>query len=269
MGMKTRRRCASVLPRATDEAVHRDYFVLGCRPVDGYRCLAGRPSTATLRSPRSAAPPSDAVARARARCRRGARTPRCEAIADALEARDAEILEANARDLEAGRASRARRARCSTGCALDDGARSRRWPTACARSRRCPTRSARSIDGRRLPNGLDVRKVRVPLGVVAVVYEARPNVTIDAAALCLKSRQRDRAARLVARRRTPTRCWRRSPRGGRRRPACPTGAVVARRRRRARGARRARHPGGRRRPDHPARRRGAEGGAEGASRRCR
>jgi glutamate-5-semialdehyde dehydrogenase len=43
------------------------------------------------------------------------------------------------------------------------------------------------IDGSRLPNGLDVRKVRVPLGVIAVVYEARPNVTIDAAALCLKS----------------------------------------------------------------------------------
>src|SRR5262249_25574556 len=43
------------------------------------------------------------------------------------------------------------------------------------------------IDGHRLGNGLDVRKVRVPLGVVAVVYEARPNVTIDATALCLKS----------------------------------------------------------------------------------
>jgi glutamate-5-semialdehyde dehydrogenase len=43
------------------------------------------------------------------------------------------------------------------------------------------------LDGFRLPNGLDVRKVRVPLGVVAVVYEARPNVTIDAAALALKS----------------------------------------------------------------------------------
>jgi glutamate-5-semialdehyde dehydrogenase len=41
--------------------------------------------------------------------------------------------------------------------------------------------------GRRLPNGLDLTQVRVPLGVVAVVYEARPNVTIDAAALCLKS----------------------------------------------------------------------------------
>src|SRR3954452_6275111 len=43
------------------------------------------------------------------------------------------------------------------------------------------------VDGRRLANGLDIRKVRVPLGVVAVVYEARPNVTIDAAALALKS----------------------------------------------------------------------------------
>ncbi|MBA3327202.1 MAG: glutamate-5-semialdehyde dehydrogenase, partial [Solirubrobacterales bacterium] len=43
------------------------------------------------------------------------------------------------------------------------------------------------VEGRRLPNGLDVRKVRVPFGVIAVVYEARPNVTIDAAALCLKS----------------------------------------------------------------------------------
>ena len=44
-----------------------------------------------------------------------------------------------------------------------------------------------TIEGRRLENGLDVRRVRVPLGVVAVVYEARPNVTIDCSALCLKS----------------------------------------------------------------------------------
>src|SRR5690606_10190781 len=43
------------------------------------------------------------------------------------------------------------------------------------------------IDGRRLPNGLDLRTVRVPLGAVAVVSEARPKLTIDAAALCLKS----------------------------------------------------------------------------------
>jgi glutamate-5-semialdehyde dehydrogenase len=44
-----------------------------------------------------------------------------------------------------------------------------------------------TIEGHRLENGLDVRRVRVPLGVVAVVYEARPNVTIDCSALCLKS----------------------------------------------------------------------------------
>jgi glutamate-5-semialdehyde dehydrogenase len=43
------------------------------------------------------------------------------------------------------------------------------------------------IDGSRLESGLSLRKVRVPLGVIAVVYEARPNVTIDAIALCLKS----------------------------------------------------------------------------------
>ena len=43
------------------------------------------------------------------------------------------------------------------------------------------------IDGQRLANGLALRRVRVPLGVIGVVYEARPNVTIDAAALCLKS----------------------------------------------------------------------------------
>ena len=43
------------------------------------------------------------------------------------------------------------------------------------------------VEGKRLPNGLDVRKLRMPFGVVAVVYEARPNVTIDAASLCLKS----------------------------------------------------------------------------------
>ena len=43
------------------------------------------------------------------------------------------------------------------------------------------------IEHRTLASGLDMRKVRVPLGVVAVVYEARPNVTIDCAALTIKS----------------------------------------------------------------------------------
>ncbi|PKQ28879.1 MAG: glutamate-5-semialdehyde dehydrogenase [Candidatus Anoxymicrobium japonicum] len=43
------------------------------------------------------------------------------------------------------------------------------------------------VDGWRLPNGLLVQKVRVPLGVIGIIYEARPNVTVDATGLCLKS----------------------------------------------------------------------------------
>jgi glutamate-5-semialdehyde dehydrogenase len=107
------------------------------------------------------------------------------AIADALVARTDEILAANAHDLEAGRAAGLSPAlidRLSLDAprihAIAEGTR---------RIAALPDPVGEVIDGFRLPNGLDVRKVRVPLGVVAVVYEARPNVTIDAAALCLKS----------------------------------------------------------------------------------
>src|SRR5215207_2453524 len=107
------------------------------------------------------------------------------AVADALEARTAEILEANARDLEAGRESGL------SGALMDRLALDERRVVAMAAGVReivaLPDPVGEVIDGFRLPNGLDVRKVRVPLGVVAVVYEARPNVTIDAAALALKS----------------------------------------------------------------------------------
>ena len=44
-----------------------------------------------------------------------------------------------------------------------------------------------TIEGNRRPNGLDIRKIRVPLGVVFFIYESRPNVTADAAAICIKS----------------------------------------------------------------------------------
>ncbi len=43
------------------------------------------------------------------------------------------------------------------------------------------------IEGWRLPNGLEISKVRIPLGVIGIIYESRPNVTVDAAGLCLKS----------------------------------------------------------------------------------
>jgi glutamate-5-semialdehyde dehydrogenase len=107
------------------------------------------------------------------------------AIADALVARAAEIVEANARDLEAGRENGLSDALLDR-LLLDDSR-----IAAIAQQVRdiaaLPDPVGEVIDGFRLPNGLDVAKTRTPLGVVAVVYEARPNVTIDAAALCLKS----------------------------------------------------------------------------------
>jgi glutamate-5-semialdehyde dehydrogenase len=108
-----------------------------------------------------------------------------EAIARALEARTPEILEANARDLEAGRESGLSAALMDR-LALDEP-RVAAMATGVREIVALPDPVGEVLDGFRLPNGLDVRKVRVPLGVVAVVYEARPNVTIDAAALALKS----------------------------------------------------------------------------------
>ena len=108
-----------------------------------------------------------------------------EAIAVALNARVEEILAANERDMQLAREADIGDALLDR-LRLDEGrieaiARAVRQIAALADP------VGEVIDGHRLPNGLDVRKVRVPLGVVAVVYEARPNVTIDAAALCLKS----------------------------------------------------------------------------------
>jgi glutamate-5-semialdehyde dehydrogenase len=108
-----------------------------------------------------------------------------EAIADALIERTPEILEANVRDLEAGGDSGLSTALLDR-LALDPQ-RIAAIAEGVRRIAALPDPVGEVIDGFRLPNGLDVRKVRVPLGVVAVVYEARPNVTIDSAALCLKS----------------------------------------------------------------------------------
>lgn len=108
-----------------------------------------------------------------------------EAMAALLLEREAEILAANARDLEVGIAA-----------GLDDALidrltlSSERLADVAAAVRRIaelPDPVGEVIDNHRLPNGLELRKTRVPLGVIAVVYEARPNVTIDTAALCIKS----------------------------------------------------------------------------------
>jgi glutamate-5-semialdehyde dehydrogenase len=108
-----------------------------------------------------------------------------EAIADALLARMDEILAANERDMQLAREA-------EIGDALLDRlhldeSRVKAVARAVSQIAALADPVGEVLDGHRLPNGLDVRRVRVPLGVVAVVYEARPNVTIDAAALCLKS----------------------------------------------------------------------------------
>jgi len=115
----------------------------------------------------------------------GVKNGALEAIAAALIERTPEILEANARDLQDGRENGLSESLMDR-LALDPG----RVATIASQVRdiaALPDPVGEVIEGRRLYNGLEVRKVRVPLGVIAVVYEARPNVTIDAAALCLKS----------------------------------------------------------------------------------
>jgi glutamate-5-semialdehyde dehydrogenase len=107
-----------------------------------------------------------------------------EAIALELDRRADEILEANSRDVEAARNE-------YPAAFVDKLTLNRSRLDGMVAGVRAiialPDPVGEVIDGRRLPNGLDVRRVRVPLGVVGVVYEARPNVTVDAAALCLKS----------------------------------------------------------------------------------
>jgi glutamate-5-semialdehyde dehydrogenase len=108
-----------------------------------------------------------------------------EATARLLEARTGEILEANAADLADERAK-----------GLSDVLRDRLTLT--AERVAAMAEGVRVVAGlddpvgeeleqKTLESGLDLRKIRVPLGVIAVVYEARPNVTIDCAALTIKS----------------------------------------------------------------------------------
>ena len=108
-----------------------------------------------------------------------------EAIADALLAQEADILEANRTDMEraaAGGMSQSMLDRLQLTSAriagMADGIRQ-------IVSLTDPV--GEIVEGFRRPNGLKIQKTRVPLGVLGIIYEARPNVTSDAAALCLKA----------------------------------------------------------------------------------
>ena len=128
-----------------------------------------------------------AVAAARALARLSARKKNTilDSMANELDARRAAIKAANTRDMEAGRAS-------GLNAALLD-----RLELTDARFESM-TKAIRAVAGLKdpvgakisrwiRPNGLVIQKVRVPIGVIAILYEARPNVTADSASLCIKT----------------------------------------------------------------------------------
>lgn len=106
-------------------------------------------------------------------------------VADALARRAAEILAENAEDLRLARESRLPAALIDRLLLDEDRLRDVAASVRALTALRDPV--GQLVDGWRLENGVELRKVRVPLGVVAVIYEARPNVTVDAACLCLKT----------------------------------------------------------------------------------
>ncbi|MEV4394484.1 glutamate-5-semialdehyde dehydrogenase [Nonomuraea sp. NPDC049607] len=106
-------------------------------------------------------------------------------IADALVAHAAEIVEANADDVERARAQGTSEAMVDR-LRLDE-ARIGAIAEAVREVADLPDPVGEVVRGSTLPNGLELRQVRVPLGVIGIIYEGRPNVTVDATALCLKS----------------------------------------------------------------------------------
>ena len=107
------------------------------------------------------------------------------AMAEALEAATASILEANAADVDSARAGG------TPDALLDrlrlDEARVRGMADGLRDVAGLADPVGEVVRGSTLANGLELRQVRVPFGVVGIIYEARPNVTADAAGICLKS----------------------------------------------------------------------------------
>jgi glutamate-5-semialdehyde dehydrogenase len=107
------------------------------------------------------------------------------AMADALVDATPQVLEANADDLARGRESGMAEGLLDR-LALDDK-RVAAMADGLRQVAALPDPVGEVLRGSTLPNGLQLRQIRVPLGVVGIIYEARPNVTVDAAGLCIKS----------------------------------------------------------------------------------
>jgi len=107
------------------------------------------------------------------------------AIADALQANVSQILKANQKDLDAAQAN-------GMSKAMQDrlrlsGERIESIANAVRELVSLPDPVGLVLEGSRRPNGISITKITVPLGVVGIIFESRPNVTVDCAALCLKS----------------------------------------------------------------------------------
>jgi glutamate-5-semialdehyde dehydrogenase len=106
-------------------------------------------------------------------------------IAAALKRRSAEIIRENRDDIRDGKKARLSSALMDR-LMLDED-RIKEMSRSLRQLASLPDPVGEIVEGWNLPNGLEVKKVRVPFGVIAVIYEARPNVTVDAAGLCLKT----------------------------------------------------------------------------------
>jgi len=108
-----------------------------------------------------------------------------EIIADTIMQQEANILAANALDIAAGRANGLSEALLDR--LLLTGGRLKAIANDVRSVATLPDPVGEEFESRRLPNGLQLSKRRTPIGVIGVIYESRPNVTIDISALCLKS----------------------------------------------------------------------------------
>ncbi len=120
-----------------------------------------------------------------ARADSGVKNSALEAIAAVIEASRAALLAANEKDMAAGRTSGLDAALLDR-LALTD-ARIAGMAEGLRQIAALPDPVGNISDMNYLPSGIQVGKMRVPLGVVGIIYESRPNVTVDAAGLCLKS----------------------------------------------------------------------------------
>ena len=162
-----------------------------CTAAIGGCHSAAAPKTASPMSADLAHLVTSLAQRARAAALALATAPRAkkdaalEKLADLIDGSHFELLQANQRDLlspEAGALAAATRDRLTL-----SEARLRQLAVSVREVAALPDPVGTILEDTTRPNGLHIRKVRVPIGVIGIIYEARPNVTIDCAILCLKS----------------------------------------------------------------------------------